>query len=53
MWVGFAREELIDAAGGLAAFRNRPNHQRLAAAHIAGGKDAKDGSHLTRVGLDC
>ena len=38
--VGFAHEELIDAAGGLAAFGDGPDYQRLAAAHITGGEHA-------------
>jgi hypothetical protein len=32
----------IDGRGGLAAFADGPDHQRLAAAHVAGGKDILD-----------
>src|SRR3569623_1254830 len=32
-------QEFIDATGALAAFLDRPHHQRLAATHVAAGKD--------------
>ncbi len=35
-----AAEVLVNRFGGAAALGNRPHHQRLAAAHIAGGKNA-------------
>ncbi len=38
--VGVAHEVLVDAAGALAAFPDRPHHQRLAAARVAAGEDA-------------
>jgi hypothetical protein len=34
-----AHQELVHRARGLAAFADGPHHQRLAAAHVAGGKD--------------
>ena len=35
-----AHEELVDAAGALATFPDRPDDQRLAAACVAAGQDA-------------
>jgi hypothetical protein len=32
---GYAHQEGVDRAGGLAAFTNRPDHERLAAAGVA------------------
>ena len=40
-----SHQELVHAAGALAAFADRPDHQRLAAAHVAAGED------LGRAGL--
>ena len=37
--VGRAHQEMIDRAGRLAAFADRPDHQRLAAAHVAGDEN--------------
>ena len=34
-----SHQELIDRARALAAFADRPDHQRLAAAHVAAGED--------------
>ena len=42
----------IDAAGGLAAFADRPDHERLAAAHVAAGEDARHAGACSLVGLD-
>ena len=36
-----AHQELVDRVRGLAAFADRPHHQRLAAAHVAGGEDLR------------
>ena len=33
-----SHQELVDGARSLAAFADRPDHQRLAAAHVAGGE---------------
>ena len=33
-----SHQEFVDGARALAAFADRPDHQRLAAAHVAGGK---------------
>src|ERR1700683_5334166 len=33
-----SHQEFIDGAGALAAFADRPDHQRLASAHIARGE---------------
>jgi hypothetical protein len=32
----------IDGRGGLAAFTDSPDYQRLSATHVAGGKDILD-----------
>ena len=40
--VGFAHEELIDAASGVAAFGDGPDHQQLPTAHIAGREHSGD-----------
>ena len=37
-----AHQELVDRARGLAALADRPDDQRLAAAHVAGGEDLVD-----------
>src|SRR6188768_2608867 len=36
--VGLAHEEFVDGVRRLAAFADGPHHERLAAAHVAGGK---------------
>ena len=39
--------------GGLAAFADRPHHERLAAAHVAGCKHLRVGALISQdVGLD-
>src|ERR1035438_3176427 len=48
--LGGAGEEAVDALGGFAAFGDGPDHQRLAAAHIAGGEHAGDARHVIAVG---
>ena len=40
--MGDAHQILVDRPGGFAPFVNGPHHQRLAAAHVAGGKHALD-----------
>ena len=48
-----AHQELVDRVRGLAAFADRPDHQRLAAAHVAGGEDLVErGLVVVGVGLD-
>ena len=42
---GRSHQELVDRVRALAAFADRPHHQRLAAAHVAGGE------HLRRSRL--
>ena len=44
MVVGFGLlcEVFVDGGGGFAAFGDGPDHERLAAAHVAGGEDAVD-----------
>ena len=42
--VGLAHQEAVDRARALAAFADRPHHERLAAAHVAGRE------HLGHVG---
>src|SRR6266571_732507 len=49
---GCAHQVIVDAARGSTAFRDRPDHQRLAAAHIAGGEDARYRSHAVVVCSD-
>src|SRR6266702_3080712 len=43
------KQVLVDGFGGLAAFGDRPHHQRLAAAHVARSEDAFDRSHVFLV----
>ncbi len=50
--VGFAHQVFVNAARRLAAFRDCPYNQRLAAAHIAGGEDTGNRGHVIRVGFD-
>src|SRR5687767_2878318 len=47
--VAAAHQELIDPACRLAALADRPDDQRLPAAQIAGGEDARDASHVVLV----
>src|SRR2546423_11010325 len=46
------RQIPVDVLGGVAAFADRPHHQRLAARHVAGGEDPRDAGHLGLVGPD-
>ena len=46
----FFREVAVDSSSGPAACRGGPDHERLAAAHVARGKDALDGGHVVGVG---
>ena len=49
--VGRAHQAQVDGAGALAAFADGPDHQRLAAAHVAAGEDLLlAGLVLDRVG---
>src|SRR5579875_3861285 len=48
----FSHQVLIDAAGGFAAFPDRPYHQRLAAARVAGGEYSRHAGHEIAVALD-
>ena len=48
----FRGEITVDGGGGFASFRDGPDNEGLAAAHIAGGKDAFDGGHVVGVGGD-
>src|SRR5262245_37240938 len=41
---------LVDPAGCLAAFGDGPDHEGLAAAHVAGAEDSRDASHVVLVG---
>ena len=50
--VRLAHQEQIDAAGGAAAFGNRPDDQRLAALHVAGGEHAGHAGHPVGVAPD-
>src|SRR6185436_11119393 len=48
-----AHEVLVDGAGALAAFADRPHDQRLTAAHVAAGEDVRDRGLVVRhVSLD-
>src|SRR5581483_8254398 len=49
---GLTHEIEIDRARGLAAFGDRPNHERLTAAHVARSEDARHGRHLVLVSFD-
>ena len=50
--LGIAHEEGVDAAGGFAAFGDRPDYQRLAAAHVARCKHSRYRGHVVIVRLD-
>jgi hypothetical protein len=43
---------LVDRAGGAPALGNRPDDERLAALHVAGGEDTADVRHPARVAAD-
>src|SRR5262245_57932883 len=46
-------QELVDRAGALPPFTDRPDDQRLAAPHVAGGEEFGDrGPVVDRVGAD-
>src|ERR1039458_10839268 len=47
---GFLCEIAINRSGCLAALCNCPDHERLPAAHISGGKDAIDRRHIFGCG---
>src|SRR5260221_9676117 len=44
--LGAAHEECVDLARALAALADRPHHERLAAAHVAGGEDLRHGGRV-------
>jgi hypothetical protein len=50
--VGVAHEPGIHGAGGFPSFGDGPYHQRLPAAHVAGGKYAGYGRHVVLVAFD-
>src|SRR5271167_2200064 len=46
-------QEFVDGAGALPAFANRPDHERLAAPHVAGGEQLGNRRAVVgRVGAD-
>ena len=45
-----AHEVFIHATGGLAAFRDGPDNEGLAATHIARAEDSWDGGHVDPQG---
>ena len=50
--VAGAHQEGVDGAGALAAFADGPDHQRLAAAHVAAGEDlGRGGAVVDHIGL--
>src|SRR5262249_53610205 len=50
---GRAHQELVDRVCGLAAFADRPHHQRLAASHVAAGEHFRVRAAIgDRIGLD-
>src|SRR5438093_12173155 len=46
-----AHQVVVDAPGGVAAFGDRPDDERLAAAHISRREYARDTRHLVAVRL--
>src|SRR5262245_44236921 len=50
--VRVARQEGIDAARRLAAFPDRPHHQRLAAAHVSAGEHPRHARLVVRADAD-
>ncbi len=47
--LALAHEELVDRARGLTAFADRPDHEALAAAHVAGGEDLVERGAIVAV----